>query len=131
MLLRRYRDAFNHLSKRRNDRGLRLEVGSLVPESQAENYVNHLPSGPFPDLKECVGQRIAGARAFVNERSPTVVQIIQSGKIKLNDFVSGHSAPDDSPLDGRCDILYHAVLLVSCINTAPDGCSFALQSCDG
>lgn len=81
------RDACSHVAKRSNDEGLRLEAGRAPAASKGEHKVSHFLRGLLLSVKDCVGKQSAHARAFVNEISQTVVEILRSVEDERHEMV--------------------------------------------
>lgn len=107
-----YQDTFNDIEKRLNDEVVRLEAG-FVAANRAKDASIYFLRGRVLSKKICVRTHIAQARASVNERSSTVVDILCSVENELRNIMSGQSGLGDGALNvGRLVLSLDLLLLL-------------------
>lgn len=118
-LLSSYRDACNHVTKRRIDKGVRSKAGCAATASKAEDEVSLYLRGFVLSTENSV-EHIAHARNSANELSSIVVEMFRNVKGELEDIVSGQFVISDGSLDVSRVSSSHDGLLLPWIDAAPD-----------
>lgn len=80
-------------------------------QTKAKKMPNFL-RGHVLFMKDCVTQHIHHARGSFDELSWIVVEIIRYVHNNIDDVVSSHCTPDESPLYGSCVNPFRDVLLL-------------------